>query len=45
MNTNDMLENLKGRDHSDDLGVNENILEKILQKQGLRIGLDSSGSG
>jgi hypothetical protein len=40
------LENLKGRDHLGDLGINERIiLEWILGKRVERCGLVSSGSG
>jgi hypothetical protein len=39
-------ENLKETVHSEDLGVDKRIiLEWILEKQGGRCGLDSSGSG
>jgi hypothetical protein len=38
--------NLKGRDHSEDLGVNLRIILKwILVKYGGKWGLDLSGSG
>jgi hypothetical protein len=40
------LGNLKGRDHSDNLGIEGSIaLEGILQKEDGNAGLDSSGSG
>jgi hypothetical protein len=46
MRTKFWSENLKGRDHSEDLGVDGmTILEWFSGKQGGRCGLDSSGSG
>jgi hypothetical protein len=39
------LENLKGRDHLEDLGVDGKVLEWMLGKLGGGCGLDSSGSG
>jgi hypothetical protein len=37
--------NLKGRDHSEDLGVDGEVLESVLGKEGGRRRLDSFGSG
>jgi hypothetical protein len=37
------LENLKGRDHLEDLGINGKILEWMLEEYVRRCGLDSSG--
>jgi hypothetical protein len=39
------LESLKGRDHSEDQGVDVRILRRILGKPGWWCGLDLSGSG
>jgi len=40
-----LLENVKGTDHLEDLGADEELLQWILGKQGERCGLDVSGSG
>jgi len=45
MHTRFWSENLKGRGHSEDLGVDEMIIEWIRETEGGRCGLDSSGSG
>jgi hypothetical protein len=46
MQTTFWLENLQGRDHSEDLGVDGKIILKWnLGKYGGRGGLDASGSG
>jgi hypothetical protein len=38
-------ENLKGRDHSEEVGIDGKISEYILGKWGGRLWTDSSGSG
>jgi hypothetical protein len=37
MNTINLLENLKGRDHSEDIGVNGKMLEWIVGKEGEKL--------
>jgi hypothetical protein len=45
MLTNFLLENLKGRDHAEDLGIDGKIiLEWILERRGKMCGLNASGS-